>query len=266
MFIGDNLKMLRKRAGKSQEDIANELGFNRSTYSGYENGVAQPNIENLIIFSQFYSLTIDQLLKLNLVDFKESDWLNLEQSWQEKASGSNLRILTSQVDEHNEELVEIVTLKASAGYVHGYADPEYINELATLSIPFLSKNKKHRTFPIMGDSMPPVVNGSYVIASFVQDWTTIKSGLPYIVITKEEGIVFKMLHNHLEESRSFLLESTNTFYKPYELKMDDILEIWSFVSYISSALPAVQMDENEMGESIRSIQKDMHLLLNRYKA
>ena len=80
MFIGDNLKMLRKRAGKSQEDIANELGFNRSTYSGYENGVAQPNIENLIIFSQFYSLTIDQLLKLNLVDFKESDWLNLEQS------------------------------------------------------------------------------------------------------------------------------------------------------------------------------------------
>jgi transcriptional regulator with XRE-family HTH domain len=117
MFIGDNLKMLRKRAGKSQEDIANELGFNRSTYSGYENGVAQPNIENLIIFSQFYSLTIDQLLKLNLVDFKESDWLNLEQSWQEKASGSNLRILTSQVDEHNEELVEIVTLKASAGYL-----------------------------------------------------------------------------------------------------------------------------------------------------
>ena len=150
--------------------------------------------------------------------------------------------------------------------MHGYADPEYINELATLSIPFLSKNKKHRTFPIMGDSMPPVVDGSYVIASFVQDWTTIKSGLPYIVITKEEGIVFKMLHNHLEESRSFLLESTNTFYKPYELKMDEILEIWSFVSYISSALPAVQIDENEMGESIRSIQKDMHLLLNRYKA
>ena len=102
--------MLRKRAGKSQEDIANELGFNRSTYSGYENGVAQPNIENLIIFSQFYALTIDQLLKLNLVDFTESDWLNLEQSWQEKASGSNLRILTSQVDEHNEEPVLVMCM------------------------------------------------------------------------------------------------------------------------------------------------------------
>jgi len=74
MFIGDNLKMLRKRAGKSQEDIANELGFNRSTYSGYENGVAQPNIENLIIFSQFYSLTIDQLLKFGAILARKSKW------------------------------------------------------------------------------------------------------------------------------------------------------------------------------------------------
>ena len=56
MKIGDNLKLLRKRAGKSQEDVANDLGFNRSTYSGYENGVAQPNIENLIALSKYYEL------------------------------------------------------------------------------------------------------------------------------------------------------------------------------------------------------------------
>ena len=140
MKIGDNLKTLRKRAGKSQEDVANDLGFNRSTYSGYENGVAQPNIENLIALSKYYELSIDVLLSENFQDFSEKDWRNHDKNWKEKASGNNLRVLTSQVTEGNDELIELITHKASAGYASSYADVEFINELPTIRLPFLSKN------------------------------------------------------------------------------------------------------------------------------
>ena len=65
MKIGDNLKILRKRAGKSQEDVANDLGFNRSTYSGYENGVAQPNIENVSVDQSILDIAEDNDIHLN---------------------------------------------------------------------------------------------------------------------------------------------------------------------------------------------------------
>ncbi len=261
MKIGDNLKLLRKRAGKSQEDVAVDLGFHRSTYSGYENGVAQPNIENLLALSKYYKLTVDALLNSTFQDFTDKDWNSYDANWTKKAEGSNLRILTSKVNENNDELIELVTQKASAGYTNGYADVEYISELPTIRLPFLSKHKKYRTFPISGDSMPPVVNGSYVVAEFVQDWTTIKSGKSYILVTKNEGIVFKIIFNELEKSKSFLLVSTNNFYKPYYVGVDDVIEIWSFVNYISSELPDVKMAENDLNEALRSIQIDLHRLL-----
>ena len=54
--IGENLKLLRKYRKISQEELANELGLTRSSYSGYENGVAEPNLENLIKFSNFFNI------------------------------------------------------------------------------------------------------------------------------------------------------------------------------------------------------------------
>ena len=266
MKIGDNLKLLRKRVGKSQEDVANDLGFNRSTYSGYENGVAQPNIENLIALSKYYELSIDVLLSENFLGFSEKDWSNHDKNWKEKAIGNNLRVLSSQVSEQNDELIELVTHKASAGYVSSYADVEFIQELPTIRLPFLSKNKKYRAFPISGDSMPPVVDGSFVVAEFVQDWTSIKSGTPCIVVTKNDGIVFKLLDNDLEKSKSFLLVSTNSFYQPYEVGIENVVEIWRFVNYISSVLPSLKIADNDLSSSIRSIQIDIHRLLNANKS
>ena len=64
MNVGSNLKALRKRKKLSQEDVATALSMHRSTYSGYENDVALPNIENLIAFSQFHELLIDDLSKV----------------------------------------------------------------------------------------------------------------------------------------------------------------------------------------------------------
>jgi hypothetical protein len=106
--------------------------------------------------------------------------------------------------------------------------------------------------------MPPVGEGSQVVAEYVQNWMTIRSGTPCIVVTKEEGIVFKVVHNLLDSSQSFQLCSTNTFYKPYLVHANDILEIWKFVNYISPELKDVRMDDNDLSKSIQDLQKEIH--------
>lgn len=262
MSVGNNLKLLRKRKKLSQEEIAGALGFTRSTYSGYENGVAQPNIDNLIALSEYHTIPIDELVKKDFEQFSGADWQRIDKGMYTDVKGLKLRVLTTVVNEENEELIEFVPVKASAGYTSGYADPDYLKVLPTFTLPFLSKDRKYRSFPIKGDSMPPVVEGSFVVGEFVQNWMSVRNGTPCIVITKDEGIVFKVLHNRLESEQSFQLCSTNTFYQPYLVHVNDILEIWKFVNYISPELPEVQMDNEGLSRSIMGLQQEVNELKN----
>jgi transcriptional regulator with XRE-family HTH domain len=263
MKVGSNLKALRKRKKLSQEDVATALSMHRSTYSGYENDVALPNIENLIAFSQFHELLIDDLVKLDFQSFNEQDWLKFENKWKEAAKGSNLRVLTSVVDNNNEELIELIPEKARAGYVSGYSDQEFIQDLPRINLPFLSKERKHRAFAINGDSMPPLPSGSIVIGEFIQDWTSIKTGTPCIVVTKSEGIVFKYVHNNFKENKSLVLISSNVLYSPFSVSTSDILEVWKFSAFISKEIPEVQMDPQQLNLNFRNLQFDVQRILEK---
>jgi transcriptional regulator with XRE-family HTH domain len=260
MYIASNLKLLRKRKGKSQEEVALDLNLTRSTYSGYENTVAQPNLENLLMLCDYYGASADDLLRKDMASYSESQWRSHEQKDFQHLKGSQLRILSTIVSSENEELIEMIPQKASAGYINGYADPEYLSVLPTFHLPFLSKERKYRSFPITGDSMPPVVDGSQVIGEYVQNWMTIRSGTPCIIVTKNEGIVFKIVNNLFESQQSLQLCSTNTFYPPYLIHVKEILEIWKFVNYISPELPNVRWDDNALSQSVQNLQKEVHAL------
>ena len=174
MQIGNNLKVLRKHFGNSQEEMAGLLNLTRSSYSGYENNVAEPGLQTLVQLSNIYGISLDIILKKDLTSYSEAE-LNSLLREPGDLSGSNLRILTSIVSEDNEELIEMIPEKARAGYSLGYSDPEYLKILPTFSLPFLSKDRKYRSFPIKGDSMPPVSEGSYVVAEYIQNWMLIKN-------------------------------------------------------------------------------------------
>ena len=114
--------------------------------------------------------------------------------------------------------------------------------------------------------MPPVVHGSYVVGEFVQDWLGLPSSVPCVVVTKNDGIVFKYLHNYLlKDKQSFALASTNPLYAPYDVHVSEVLEIWRFVSYISRELPDVQLDHASIGAGLRSIQEDLQKALQLHK-
>jgi len=231
-IFSKNIKLLRKRKGRTQDEAAIALGMKRSTLSGYENEVAQPTIKAMLAFSKYFGVAIDTLLKVDLTELQDSQLRQIERGYDVFINGSKLRVLATTVDPSNNENIEIVPEKAKAGYTGGFADPEYIEVLPTFQLPFLSKEKKYRTFQINGDSMLPIPHGAFVTGEFVQNWNFIRDKQAYIILTINDGIIFKVVENRIAEDGQLRLHSLNPIYLPYSIRVNDIREIWKFVNYI----------------------------------
>lgn len=266
MYFGNNIQLLRKRRNLSQADLAKELKIKRSSLSGYEIGSSEPNFKTLLSFSEYFKISIDKLLKTNLNRLSSIYLDQLEQGIEVDISGAKLRVLATTVDSENNENIELVPIKAKAGYTSGYGDPDFIKVLPTFQLPFLDRNKKFRTFQISGDSMPPVSNNSWVTGEFIQNWKTIKDGYPYVVVTENDGIVFKVLYKQFDKNQSLLLCSTNPLYKPYEININEVVEIWKFINYISSDVSEQNLTRNQLNDTMMNLQKDIREIKNKLRS
>ena len=61
--LPNNLYEIRRGAGLSQEEFAEKLGVSRQAVSKWERGEAYPDTENLIVISEMFGVTIDELLR-----------------------------------------------------------------------------------------------------------------------------------------------------------------------------------------------------------
>ena len=227
-FFSQNLRFLRSKMSEktSQEKLAELLNIKKPTLGSYESGRAEPKYADLISLAEFFNVEVDELLKEDLSTRIPG-----------LAGKPKLRILATTVDQNNEENIEMVPVKALAGYTASYDDIGFIQELPTFQVPFLPKDKKYRVFPIKGESMLPLHPGSLVFAEYVEDWTSIKDGTICIVVTREDGVVLKQVINHLAERKVLILNSTNKTYDPYPILGSEIQEIWKFAGYFHEAFP-----------------------------
>ena len=253
--LSKNIKHLRGLKGLTQESLAEELLVTRSRISSYEENRSSPTIDFLIDFSAYFKIPIDIIIKNDLTKAKDVSFIEV---------GNKRVLFPITVDSDNENLIEVVSAKASAGYLLGYDDPEYIEQLQKIKLPFLPTGK-HRAFPIKGDSMLPMKDGSYVVAEFVEDIKEAKSGLSYIVVTKDDGMTYKRLENRVAEKQSFLLKPDNTTYQPYEVPVSEILELWKFTCSINTQeyeehelkLSSIIQMFNGLGVELEALKKSL---------
>lgn len=257
MNFSKNIKFLRKRKGRTQDDVAFTLNMKRSTLSGYENEVAKPTVDVLLAFSNYFKVAIDTLIKVDLTLLPESQLRQLERGYDVYIKGSNLRILATTVDPSDDENIELVSEKAKAGYKSGFSDPDYIRVLPAFKLPFLARDKKFRTFQISGDSMHPIADGSWITGEYVENWQYIKDGFPYIILTIEDGIVFKIAENNIKESGKLRLHSLNDFYEPFDVEIKDVKEVWKFVHYISSEMPEPNIRQENLLQEVKALRREV---------
>lgn len=248
--ISSNLKFLRKKNGITQQQFADLMNIKRASVGAYEEDRAEPKYELLKKIAEYYSLSMDELAN----DTIDEKWKPVS-----KSNASNLRVLSVTVDSKERENIELVPVKASAGYLNGYGDPEYVKELPKFSLPMFNQGT-YRAFEIKGDSMLPLPNGSLVIGEYVENWHDIKAGETYVIVSKEEGVVYKRIGFKFKEDKGLKLLSDNKSYDSYWVSTVDIVEVWKAKAYISTEFP--QPANEPTIESLTAMMSQMQKTIN----
>ncbi len=236
---GQNLKYLRKLRGWTQDEFANKLGIKRSLIGAYEEERADPRLEVLEIISDMFKVTLDELLRKDLSVSQGSNYL---------AKRRQLKMMSA-----DRNIIHFVPVKAAAGYLAGYADSEFIDELNTFTLPMLTGGN-YRAFEIIGDSMMPTPSGSIIVGEKVENLDDAKSNLAYIVVSKNEGIVYKRVVKSKSLKNKITLVSDNPAYQPYQVNPQDIMEMWQAQAIINKVTQQQRWDVNALANLVNNLQ------------
>lgn len=246
--LNENIRALRKQQNWTQDQFAQKLMIKRSLVGAYEEGRAEPRLELLQKMAELFGISVDQLIG---IDLRQGVPAKSRESY---ARGKEVVVVT--MDAGKKENIELVPVKAAAGYLNGYADPEYVKELPKFRLPILA-NGTYRAFEISGDSMLPILPGTIVIGSYVDDLRQMKNGKTYVLVTKREGIVYKRVFNYLDETGKLFLVSDNRQYAPYQVDAEDIVEAWAARAYISVQFPDVESKSDVSVEQLAGLVLDL---------
>jgi len=257
--ISGNIKHLRKQHQWTQGDFADRIGIKRSLVGAYEEGRADPRLNNLLNMSKVFRVSVDNLLTKDLtrMDLNAIEVLN--------ETTGDMKILSITVDHEDKEFIDLIPQKASAGYLNGYADPQYLEEMPKFQLPNLPKNATYRAFEITGDSMLPIKPGTVVIGQYAEGLSNIRNGRCYIILSKEEGIVYKRVFDYTQEHGQLFLVSDNKAYSPYRIDAADVIEIWEAKAFISTDIPESAEDDlnfDDLKNIVLELQKELIKLKN----
>jgi transcriptional regulator with XRE-family HTH domain len=253
--LNENIRYVRKQLNLTQDQFAQKLDIKRSLVGAYEEGRAEPRLELLQKMAAMAGISVDILIGRELSQLKDY----------EKKSLTSKEVLVVTVDEDNRNNIELVPQKAAAGYLNGYADPEYIKELPRFKLPILNQGT-YRAFEITGDSMLPILPGTIVIGEWIEDLHDLKNGKSYVLVTQREGIVYKRIFNYLQDNGKLFLVSDNRQYAPYQIDASEVLEAWGAKAYISVQFPDVN-SKNEMSmEQLAGVVMDLQQELQSLKS
>ncbi len=268
-MINTNLKFWRRELALTQAQIAEKLGIKRSLVGAYEEGRAEPRMATLVNMARLFGISLDQLVTTDFSKRKNAKAAATMRQLEpvpveadgdddpEPPTGGKLRILALTVDRDENENIELVPHKAAAGYLNGYADPEYLGELPRFRLPMLPPTGSYRAFEISGDSMLPLVSGTVVVGRYVDELANLKDGTPCVVVSPRDGIVFKRVFRKARPAGALALHSDNPQYKPYELPGAEALEIWEAKCYISTHFPAAELSLERLASVVAELQQQV---------
>ncbi len=243
---GLNLKYLRKLRGWTQEEFANKLNIKRSLIGAYEEERADPRLEVLEIVADMFKLSLDEMLLKDVSNTSGSNNYLMKRRQQKMLSADR-------------NLIHFVPVKAAAGYMTGYADSEFIDELNTFTLPMLTGGN-YRAFEIIGDSMLPTASGSIIVGEKVDSIDDVKNNSAYIVVSRNEGIVYKRIVKNNRTRAKVSLVSDNPNYQPYQVNTDDIVELWQAQVVIGKVATQQRWDVNSLANLVNNLQDQVSTL------
>lgn len=73
-MLSENIKAIRKAKGLSQQELAIKLNVVRQTISKWEQGQSYPDFQRLVMLSDYFDMTLDELVKdIDVQDIRDKN-------------------------------------------------------------------------------------------------------------------------------------------------------------------------------------------------
>ncbi len=246
-YAGKNLKYIRKQREWTQEEMANQLQIKRSLVGAYEEERAEPRLEVQEAICAVLNISLEEFLFQDLSE-KAGSSSDAGMSYLDRRRSMKMDKSSSAAP-----IVPFVPVKAAAGYLAGYADPEFLDELNTFTLPMLAPGD-YRAFEIIGDSMLPTPSGSVIVGEKVDSFKDVKNSNTYIVVSNADGVVYKRIITNDDNKEKLTLLSDNPLYEPYQVNSQDIVEIWKAVYIIHKAGAQPMWNVDQLAGVVNSLQ------------
>jgi transcriptional regulator with XRE-family HTH domain len=275
-FFASNLSFLRKNKGLTQAEVATALGLKRNTFSNYETTHSEPDLNTLEKIASFFDISMDELISIDLskgglVELKggndekndDRDKINggvaggnitsavrqylppIDEDLPVSVVGSTLypyrrfqapKIIT--IDSQGEENIIYVPVKARAGYMLGYGDPQFIQSLSAYRLPGYT-NGTYRIFEVEGHSMFPTLQDADRVIARWADISEVRDDRVYVLVTRTQGVLIKRLINRHHEGKIIVKSDNNHAgeFPTIVMEVDEVAEIWYVVERWTRQLP-----------------------------
>jgi hypothetical protein len=148
---------------------------------------------------------------------------------------------------------------AYAGYADQFHDVVFMEELETFTLPeYRGQRGTYRCFDVEGESMEPTLHSKdKIVCSLIDAHSyinSIKSNHVYVIVTMGD-VVVKRVVNHIRQKGTIQLISDNGHFKPVELPVSEVREVWKVevrISPFRSVQKSNPYDENSEVEELKS--------------
>jgi phage repressor protein C with HTH and peptisase S24 domain len=236
--------------------MAQQLEIKRSLVGAYEEERAEPRLEVQEAICALFNLSLEEVL---FQDLSQRAGFGQEGGSSSNAYLDRRRAMKMDKSASIVPIVPFVPVKAAAGYLAGYADPEFLDELNTFTLPMLAPGD-YRAFEIIGDSMLPTPSGSVIVGEKVANLKEVKNSNTYIVVSNADGVVYKRIITNDDHQEKLTLLSDNPLYEPYQVNSQDIVEIWKAVYVIQKAGAQPMWDVDQLAGVVNSLQDKISTL------
>lgn len=198
--------------------FSKDLGFSKGVVSEYYNGKKTISNNFKEHMENFYQIKFEDFQEKNPAEAIPVDFIEM-----------------------NVMYVPLVNKYAYAGYLNGFGDDEWIEELP--KIPFAA-DREHKgeylCFEVRGDSMDDGSYESYLEGDILlcrnvrQDFWTSRLHInkwDFVIVHKEEGILVKRIIKHEVEKGILTLHSLNEYYEDFKVHLKDVAKIFNVVDF-----------------------------------
>ncbi|MCS6821708.1 MAG: S24 family peptidase [Microscillaceae bacterium] len=135
---------------------------------------------------------------------------------------------------------------AMAGYLSHYLS-EGNQNLDWFYMPFLQAKGLYACFQVQGRSMEEyILDGSWVIARFLEHEWQVRSGNLYLIATKTDGVLLKRIRQEPKTNqKSLVCYSDNPQYLPFTLPKEQVQAIWAVEMFLQKEFPFLSQEATD---------------------